>query len=126
MKFYNKDFFSNYDQIRSLLRIWSHLLKKCLTENFVFYAVIEYLNDKLWFKKTGADWQENKPEPNFFVLNICFQATGPCDILEISIRLFKKEAKSLSIYKNKKNQLKYHLLLFPLYLFKLSKCKCKR
>ena len=34
-----KDFFSKCDQIRSLLRIWSHLLKKSLMENFIFCAV---------------------------------------------------------------------------------------
>ena len=27
------------DQIRKNLRIWSHLLKKSLLENFIFYAV---------------------------------------------------------------------------------------
>ena len=36
MKFSIKDFFSKCDQIRSKLRIWSHLLKKCLMENFIF------------------------------------------------------------------------------------------
>ena len=30
MKFFIKDFFSECDQIRSFLRIWSHLLKKSL------------------------------------------------------------------------------------------------
>ena len=40
MKFTIKDFFSKCDQIRSFLRIWSHLLKKPLMENFIFYAVI--------------------------------------------------------------------------------------
>ena len=30
MKFSIKDFFSKYDQIRSFLQIWSHLLKKSL------------------------------------------------------------------------------------------------
>ena len=39
MKFPIKDFFSNCDQIRSFLRIWSHLLKKSLMENFIFCAV---------------------------------------------------------------------------------------
>ena len=29
-----KDFFSKCDQIRRILRIWSHFLKKSLTENF--------------------------------------------------------------------------------------------
>ena len=36
MKFSIKDFCSKYDQIRSLLRIWSHVLKKSLMENFTF------------------------------------------------------------------------------------------
>ena len=39
MKFFIKHFFSNCDQIRSFLKIWSHLLKKSLKENFVFCAV---------------------------------------------------------------------------------------
>ena len=39
MKSSVKDFFSSCDQIRSFLRIWSHLLKKSLMENFIFCAV---------------------------------------------------------------------------------------
>ena len=39
MKFSIKDFFSKSDQIHSFLRIWSHLLKKSLVENFIFCAV---------------------------------------------------------------------------------------
>ena len=38
-KFYIKDFFSKCDQIRRKLRIWSHLLKKSLMENFIFCPV---------------------------------------------------------------------------------------
>ena len=40
MKFFIKDFFSKCDQIRSFLRIWSHLLKKSLMDKFIFCAVI--------------------------------------------------------------------------------------
>ena len=36
IKFSVKDFFSKYDHIRRKLRIWSHLLKKTLMENFIF------------------------------------------------------------------------------------------
>ena len=39
MKFSIKDLFSKCDQIRCFLRIWSHLLKKSLMENFIFCAV---------------------------------------------------------------------------------------
>ena len=39
MKFSVKDLFSKWDQIRSKLQIWPHLLKKSLMENFIFFAV---------------------------------------------------------------------------------------
>ena len=39
MKFSIKDFLSKCDQICRKLRIWSHLLKISLMENFIFYAV---------------------------------------------------------------------------------------
>ena len=39
MKFSIMGFFGKCDQIRSSLRIWSHLLKKPLMENFIFCAV---------------------------------------------------------------------------------------
>ena len=39
MKFPIKNFSSKCDQIRSFLRIWSHLLEKSLMENFIFCAV---------------------------------------------------------------------------------------
>ena len=39
MKISMKHFFIKCEQIRSLLRIRSHLLKKSLTENFFFYAM---------------------------------------------------------------------------------------
>ena len=39
MKFSIKGFFSKCDQIRSFLRIWSHLMKKSLMINFIFCLV---------------------------------------------------------------------------------------
>ena len=39
MTFFIKVFFSKCDQIDIFLRIWSHLLKKSLIENFNFCAV---------------------------------------------------------------------------------------
>ena len=52
MKFSIKDFFSKCDQILKKLRIWSHLLKKSVMENFIFCAVInfkEYIGTLLGF-----------------------------------------------------------------------------
>ena len=39
MTFSIKDFFSKWDQIIQKLRLWSHLLKKSLMENFIICAV---------------------------------------------------------------------------------------
>ena len=39
-KFAIKDFFSKCNQICSFMRIWPHLLRKFLMENFIFCAVI--------------------------------------------------------------------------------------
>ena len=41
MKFPTKDFFSKCDQIRCILRMCSHLLKKSLMEKFIFCAVMK-------------------------------------------------------------------------------------
>ena len=46
MKFFIEDFFSKCDQIRRKLRIWSHLLKKCLMKNFIFCAVLDTFPSK--------------------------------------------------------------------------------
>ena len=43
MKFSIKNFFSKCDQIRSLLRIWSHLLKKALMENFILLCSVVHI-----------------------------------------------------------------------------------
>ena len=49
MKFPIKDFFSKYDQIRSFLWIWSHLLKESLMGTSFFCAVISLHGSKLRF-----------------------------------------------------------------------------
>ena len=56
MKFSIKDFFSKCDQIRTKLRIWSHLLKKSLVENFIPCVMLSRL-----------------PSPIFISNNFCFQ-----------------------------------------------------
>ena len=47
IKFFIKDFFSKCDQIWRKLRIWSHLLKKSLMENFIFCAVMFIIQQEL-------------------------------------------------------------------------------
>ena len=48
MRFFITDFFSKCDRIRSFLRIWSHLLKKSLMENFIFCTVL-FIKDLVFF-----------------------------------------------------------------------------
>ena len=48
MKFSIKDFFSKYDQIRIILQILSHLLKKSLMEKFIFCAVTPVISGVLF------------------------------------------------------------------------------
>ena len=48
MKFSIKDFFSKCDQIYRKLQIWSHLLKKSVMENFIFWAVP--IEGSLWIR----------------------------------------------------------------------------
>ena len=50
MKFSIKGFFSKCDQICSFLRIWLHLLKKSLMENFIFCAVIFRETTRVWWQ----------------------------------------------------------------------------
>ena len=47
MKFSIKLFFSKCDEIRSFLRIWSHLLKKSLMENLIFCTVYNEVSKTL-------------------------------------------------------------------------------
>ena len=53
--FFINDFFSKWDQIRRTLRIWSHLLKKSLIENFIFRAV-----QLTWFIDHVITWYAKK------------------------------------------------------------------
>ena len=53
MKFSIKGFFSKCDQIRKKLRIWSHLLKKFLTENFIFLCTLTTGNKVLIYSQIG-------------------------------------------------------------------------
>ena len=87
MKFAITDFFSKCDQIRSFLRIWSHLLRKIVMKNFIFCAVdfnfdeysISILNERI-FKDVNYLLNENRSiekatspdETDRFLLFFCF------------------------------------------------------
>ena len=54
MKFFIKDFLSKCNQIHSFLRIWSHLRKKSLMENFIFCAVCAFYFEILQISQKNA------------------------------------------------------------------------
>ena len=70
MKFSITDFLSKCDQIRSFIRLWSHLLKKSVIANFIFYTMsVTSLRFLVWpgprpttQQKTGPliSWPNNK------------------------------------------------------------------
>ena len=77
MKLSIRDCFSKCDQIRWKLRIWSHLLKKSLTENFIFCAV--------W---TGCKWLRFSHK----MLGLLYTLVGAVvtECLESPLMTFKK------------------------------------
>ena len=60
MKFSIKDFFSKYEQLRRKWRIWSHLVKKPLMENFIFCAV--YVCSSYTLCPGGSSFYQSKAE----------------------------------------------------------------
>ena len=70
MKFPIQDFFSKCDQIRSFLRIWSHLLKKSLMQNFIFCAV----QINMIIKSEFIVLNNTKSSSFFAVCNFFYQA----------------------------------------------------
>ena len=64
MKFSIKEFFNKCDQIRRKQRIWSHLMKKSLMENFIFVSFqsdrAAFLNkSKSYLLKNRLPWCVN-------------------------------------------------------------------
>ena len=77
MKFSIKDFFSKCDQIDMNLRIWSHLLKKSLLENFIFCAVNVIYDLLIGFKQNRYEikptFEHFKLALKFFTLPLVFR-----------------------------------------------------
>ena len=79
MRFSIKDFFSKCHQVRRKLRIWSHLLKKSLMENFIFCAVNAVrlesyksikISKHLFNKFSNIVKKKNTPYKKHFIYNL--------------------------------------------------------
>ena len=94
IKFSIKDFSSKYDQIRRFLRIWSHLLKKSLTENLFFCAVcfivimftetLYLLSKNFQAPLTLVDYQVKYQEEHFKKMYSCFSVLKPGDYCSVA------------------------------------------
>ena len=87
MKFSVKDFFSKCDQVSRKQRIWSHLLKKSLMENFIFSCSVrlskiqgeffsQNVNKILNFLSYIASlpqWRNRRRKSNYFKFRDVFQ-----------------------------------------------------
>ena len=99
IKFSIKDFFRKCDQIRRKLRIWSHLLKKSLIENFIFCAVF-WLRAKIIEELTLAI-SERKSQLCLFP-----SVRGKCTNMEFFLVRSQPEHRKIG---NRKNSIFRHL-----------------
>ena len=103
MKLSIKDFFSKCDLIHRKLRIWSHLLKKSLMENFIFCQVIIFVclywisiaNKKNSIYFTGA-MQNLKAVPQNFMDVFKVDDISANDVIQEKQHLLRKENLQIS------------------------------
>ena len=87
-------------QIRRKLRIWSHLLKKSIMENFPFCAV-SVLSDKVFFKSSVTDSsskyavRDSSPEPSVLFFHHAVFFVSCYDFL------YQKQIFCLTLYSQK-------------------------
>ena len=88
------DFFRKCDRMGRKLRIWSRLLKKSLTENFIFCAVIiKYCGLKLLF--FSMIFAEKYPQVNIHLFKVSSRSTRKgCGIIS---KLTKKVSEQLYV-----------------------------
>ena len=65
-----ENLFRKYDQVSSFLRIWSHLQKKSVLENFLFCALTERTNEKKTLQSMGTITTRGKPPEVFLGKNV--------------------------------------------------------
>ena len=99
MKFSTKDFFSKCDHL-SFLRIWSHLLKKSLAENFIFcFSNAEVRNFE---KHQQQEQQQQQSIPDTAHLMQYYQNISPVIffylILYIRLQIFQARAGLWKVY----------------------------
>ena len=95
MKLTMMDFFSKCDRIRRFLRIWSHLLRKSLMENFIFCAV-KREGEALpkWFfifNQLENEWQNEYYLDNLNLTSFCSRTSLQLLMFPIYISI-KKES----------------------------------
>ena len=118
-KFSIKDFFSKCDHIRSFLRIWPHLLKKSIMENFIFSQGI--MNDAV-IQSSELVNSLNQPIFSIFrssFLNISFLSANfikvsgnPCDDHSLTSIIWKKIFLQLFLYFSAQIEIESYKLIY--------------
>ena len=97
MKFSITNFFGKCDQIRRKLRIWSHLLKNPIMENFIF-SVLQSTSTQITFYINYTVWNQFIIEIlAVFYIQIWFKCEIPLLFLLIKTMVYRK-----IIFKEKK------------------------
>ena len=108
MKFSIKDYLIKCNQFRSFLRIWSHLMKKSLMENFTFCAVLCLL--KWSFSICHCESTQKQViqkiviSKKYFVRISCIALRKKCPYSEFLLSVFSRiqteygEIRSISTY----------------------------
>ena len=95
MKFSVKHLFSKDDQIRRKLRIWSHLLKKSLMENFILCAV-----DVPLYKEGRSSSNEHPPSCFMPLKSITFATVSYLQqIVSLSMGILLYPSRQKSVWK---------------------------
>ena len=80
MNFSIKDYFSKCEQIGSFLQIWSHLLKKSLTEKAIFVqwvsCSVEIIESKYIYKKADLTFSISCADKNSSRCSLDFASMG--------------------------------------------------
>ena len=109
----NEVFYSECDQIRSILWIWSHLLKKSLMENFIFCAMILPKIISIFFQEkqiltTNQQffWGGAGSNNNLFsssLLSCASQYSQKNKFLQVKISLPQASRQKKNLFRRKKN-----------------------
>ena len=93
-KFSIKNFFGKFDQIRRKLRIWSHLERNSLMENFIFCAVLDK-NKIAWIvPMCDSDFLHEKMIEVSFIWSFYRSSRPRCSVKKVFLEILQNSQES--------------------------------